>query len=343
MSDEPNKQVRRIVNHIKKNWSASDISTLKKLKDVDFEELQRVAGGDPMTSDQMSEAVDDMLVFYSLAEPVPGLNPRLFTDGVVHCNDTLREYSAFVKKSHTGLLPNVTSQPLEMFSRPIVAKTTDWVDGWRGRELHLSYTEEADEEWKKEVLPKHGITDVTKVTLVHLDWFVGNDTTPDWRLRFLQYDEKEMEFFPAKGPRYESSHDKWLTKMLCYTSLSYAVMMRERWSVSVGYTPDRRVRFITDPSGAKEFFKDRDTPDNGTRKKALRNWVRDHWRQHRTDKADEVYVRAHLRGATEFTWRGMSCRIDPSEQDFAVVGILQEMRKKLRKQKLDRRKLLRKK
>lgn len=90
---------------------------------------------------------------------------------------------------------------------------------------------------------------------------------------------------------------------------------RYDWRVSLGYVGCPSIAFITDPIGVREVFRLRDIPEGRSRRAALRHWVKEHWRSSRTDPAEEVKVREHLRGATEFTWNGLRCRVVPSAFD----------------------------
>lgn len=88
------------------------------------------------------------------------------------------------------------------------------------------------------------------------------------------------------------------------------------WSVLLGEEGIPRARFVTDLIGVREAFRLRDVPAGRSRRAALRHWVREHWRMQRDASAtDRAWVRAHLRGATEFGWGGLSCRLEPSRED----------------------------
>lgn len=89
---------------------------------------------------------------------------------------------------------------------------------------------------------------------------------------------------------------------------------RYEWRVALGHVGGASISFQTNPQGAMEIFRLRDIPEGRTRRAALRNWVSEHWRKRGTE--DERKVRAHLRGATEFTWNGLRCLIRPSQFDL---------------------------
>lgn len=89
------------------------------------------------------------------------------------------------------------------------------------------------------------------------------------------------------------------------------------WSVLLGEPGLPRARFLTDPVGVREAFRLRDVPPGKARRAALRHWVSEHWRKKgRDSEADRAWVREHLRGAEDFTWNGLRCRIEPSREDL---------------------------
>lgn len=90
---------------------------------------------------------------------------------------------------------------------------------------------------------------------------------------------------------------------------------RFNWRVSIGFEDAPAVSFMTDPVGAREVFRLRDIPNGKSRRTALTHWVREHWRQKRDVPEESVKVREHLRGASEFVWNGLRCRIVPSAID----------------------------
>lgn len=100
-------------------------------------------------------------------------------------------------------------------------------------------------------------------------------------------------------------------------ALSMAFTQFYDWKVVLGFHENLpKISLVTDPVGTKEIFRLRDIPNGGTRRAALRNWVREHYRQTRSDPPEEKLILEHLRGATEFTWNGMYCKIVPSQHDL---------------------------
>jgi len=117
-----------------------------------------------------------------------------------------------------------------------------------------------------------------------------------------------------------------------YPLLATAIALRQRyeWAVALGFDGSPTIRFATDPTGVKELWKVRDLPEGRDRRPALHTWITDHWRRDRYDPDMEVYVRRHLRGATEFTWRDMVGEILPSQFDMERRDKLVQEREAMR-------------
>ena len=108
----------------------------------------------------------------------------------------------------------------------------------------------------------------------------------------------------------EDGHANGKGHMLCSAALRH----RYEWSVSIGRGDGPSFRFATDAAGIRALIQERDKGESG-RREALKSWVTDHWRQSRTDPAEEIYVRKHLRGGESFGWRGYVCDWSPSQYD----------------------------
>lgn len=102
------------------------------------------------------------------------------------------------------------------------------------------------------------------------------------------------------------------------------IVSEPQWKVCIGWDGMPRVAFNTDSVGAREVFRLRDIPNGRDRRSALRHWVTQHWRERSEGSRGEV--RRHLRGATEFSWNGLRCRIEPSiadrEENMEVVQVV---------------------
>lgn len=100
-------------------------------------------------------------------------------------------------------------------------------------------------------------------------------------------------------------------------STGLALTKRYSWHVALGLPewPDGpRVLLATSPNGCLSFFKDREIGEGRSRRAALRHWVRQHYRD--LDQSGAAFVREHLRGHTEFGWRGLAAEILVSAYDL---------------------------
>lgn len=102
--------------------------------------------------------------------------------------------------------------------------------------------------------------------------------------------------------------------------LGLGLAVRYEWTVWVGHNDGPRIRFFSDPHGAREIFRLRDLPPGRERRAALRNWVSAHTRRKRDDEDAKVWVKKHLRGITDFTWNGLRCRINPPQFDLEQIA-----------------------
>lgn len=102
-------------------------------------------------------------------------------------------------------------------------------------------------------------------------------------------------------------------------STGLALSLRYQWTVWLGHKDGPRVRLLSDPTGAREVFRLRDIPQGRERRAALRNWVTDHWRKSRKAEDDAAWVARHLRGAMDFDWNGLRCRIQPPDFDVEKI------------------------
>lgn len=105
-------------------------------------------------------------------------------------------------------------------------------------------------------------------------------------------------------------------------SVGAALRYRYDWSVILNF-PTCRARFSTDATGALRMFKDRNLEPFGSRRAPLLHWVAKHWRQRRSVPADMIEVRKHLRGRSDFEWRGFPVTIIPAE--FEVERALSDV------------------
>lgn len=119
--------------------------------------------------------------------------------------------------------------------------------------------------------------------------------------------------------------------------LGFQKYLESQWQVYLSLDGRPGIIFPTSPKGASEVFKLRDVEDGRDRRTALRHWVTQHWRTNPAEPLDDVMVREHLRGAMEFTWSGLHCRITPSVRDLDKAQDAKEARKAAKIDGTDRR------
>lgn len=109
---------------------------------------------------------------------------------------------------------------------------------------------------------------------------------------------------------------------------SAAITAEYDWSVHIGFNRAKlpAVSFPTDPISAKTVFKFRDVPTGENRRSALKHWVQEHTRRRETVTGEymETQIYPYLRGAEEFTWNGLYCKIQPSKYDLLRAQKLRE-------------------
>lgn len=116
-----------------------------------------------------------------------------------------------------------------------------------------------------------------------------------------------------EAPLGDSPEDKRTFGHLFSACLSMLLVPESEWTVEVSSSLSS-VTFTCGPEGAREMFRLRDKEVSSSRRSALRNWVKGHTRK--LAGGGTTNVRPHLRGSTDFTWRGLSVRIYPSDWDL---------------------------
>ncbi|GAJ22337.1 unnamed protein product, partial [marine sediment metagenome] len=92
------------------------------------------------------------------------------------------------------------------------------------------------------------------------------------------------------------------------------------WYVFIREHPDAvGIKVPILPESSKEIFQLRNIPEGQERKKAICNFVRQHYRTIKAaynEEERQVLVRKHLRGETKFNWRGLEVNIIPADYDI---------------------------
>ena len=117
---------------------------------------------------------------------------------------------------------------------------------------------------------------------------------------------------------------------------SLALSERYQWQAALGFDKvGPRILLPTSPQGCLSLFRDRNKRDGRSRRDALRHWVATHYRD--DDDLGLVYVRDHLRGATEFRWRDLECELLVSEFDLEKNELFRKEAAEWRSKRTDNR------
>ena len=107
-----------------------------------------------------------------------------------------------------------------------------------------------------------------------------------------------------------------LAGYLAGTALAAWYSVRDSWSVRLRSESGASVLLLTDPTGLRSLFRDRDVAPGKTRRDALLHWVSEHWRKKRHSDEDLSFVRSHMRGSSKFLWAGLTCDVRPSSEEI---------------------------
>lgn len=139
-----------------------------------------------------------------------------------------------------------------------------------------------------------------------------------WRsAQRLRFDEAFLDAVPDAGTapiaRYVDKGEDDVG-ILCALGASIGLTYRYEWGAQFSIGNSARVIVPTTPEGIKQLFDDRDKPEYKDRRSAIRHWVKEHLRRKSTQ--DFSSVRRHMRGETQFSWRGFDVKICPSQYDI---------------------------
>ena len=107
-----------------------------------------------------------------------------------------------------------------------------------------------------------------------------------------------------------------------HMNLQLALTYDYEWSCYIRETPDSLgVRIPIHPSSSKEVFIMRNIEQGSKRKKAIVNFVKDHYRTMKGFNGNErdILIRKHFRGELKFNWRGLEVHITPSPYDLRTI------------------------
>jgi len=114
----------------------------------------------------------------------------------------------------------------------------------------------------------------------------------------------------------------WRTIKSFHMALQLSLTYDYEWSCYIKETPNSLgVRIPIHPSSSKEVFMLRNLPEGASRKKAIVNFVKDHYRtiKGHNDNERQVLIQKHLRGELKFNWRGLEVHITPSPYDLRTI------------------------
>jgi len=103
-----------------------------------------------------------------------------------------------------------------------------------------------------------------------------------------------------------------------HMALQLSLTYDYEWSCYIKETPDSLgVRIPIHPSSSKEVFMMRNLPEGKTRKRAIVNFVKDHYRTIKGNGNErKVLIEKHFRGDLKFNWRGLEVHVTPSPYDL---------------------------
>ncbi len=169
------------------------------------------------------------------------------------------------------------------------------------------------------VSPRYLRGKVDRIGARNLEWLPGA-LTPNLVYHparmFAMWVNKRWQHNPAileaAIPKEDSNRFPEMLNTLHSAALTY----RYEWGAQFSFLGSPKIILPTTPRGVLELFNDRDKPEDRDRRIALRHWVNAHLRTKRSAPGEFTEVRGHLRGCFDFTWRGYSVSIVPSQYDI---------------------------
>jgi len=103
-----------------------------------------------------------------------------------------------------------------------------------------------------------------------------------------------------------------------HMALQLSLTYDYEWSCYIKEKPDSLgVRIPIHPSSSKEVFIMRNIPEGKERKRAIVNFVKDHYRTIKGNGNErKVLIEKHFRGDLKFNWRGLEVHVTPSPYDL---------------------------
>lgn len=107
-----------------------------------------------------------------------------------------------------------------------------------------------------------------------------------------------------------------------HMALQLSLTYYYEWSCYIKEGPDTLgIKIPIHPSSSKEVFLMRNVPEGQKRKKAIVNFVKEHYRTITDYRGTEreLLIDKHFRGELKFNWRGLEVYITPSQYDLQRV------------------------
>lgn len=107
-----------------------------------------------------------------------------------------------------------------------------------------------------------------------------------------------------------------------HIALQLSLTYYYEWSCYIKEKPDSiGIRIPIHPSSSKDVFVMRNIPEGNQRKRAIVNFVKDHYRTIKgcDDNEKKILVKKHLRGELKFNWRGLEVHVTPSPYDIKKI------------------------
>jgi hypothetical protein len=120
------------------------------------------------------------------------------------------------------------------------------------------------------------------------------------------------------------SPNAWMEEVI-WALANIALFNNKHWNVYLKDIDDViGIKIQIYPTSLKELFKLRNIPQGKNRKLALKHWVSEHSKRkpNATTNEDLIFINKYLRGATEFNWNGLYCKVIPSIDDLKTLECL---------------------
>ncbi len=144
-----------------------------------------------------------------------------------------------------------------------------------------------------------------------------------------QFDNKAVTKRIVDGLKDENSMYLQTIRNL-HMAMQLSLTYDYEWSCYIRETQDSiGVRIPIHPSSSKEVFIMRNVPEGKSRKRAIVNFVKDHYRTIKglDNNERQILIKKHFRGDLKFNWRGLEVHITPSPYDLRRTKTTKKFRK----------------